>query len=120
MAGEILFKKKKIKKIVWNSSSQSLLAEIKTFRSSPWVANVDVVCGGQSGRWVLRRRRCLGLGLVDAVVWGLRFGIWVAPPPTMKWVWALGFGFLRRQNGFGRWVLWLLVFSGEFFRQVYS
>ncbi|GMY14369.1 hypothetical protein FCV25MIE_09608 [Fagus crenata] len=42
------------------SSSQSLLAGIKTFRSSPWVANVDVVCGGQSGRWVLRRRRCLG------------------------------------------------------------
>uniref|UniRef100_A0A2N9G1L9 Transmembrane protein n=1 Tax=Fagus sylvatica TaxID=28930 RepID=A0A2N9G1L9_FAGSY len=85
------------------SSSQSLLAGIKTFRSSPWVANVDVVCGGQSGRWVLRRRRCLGWGLVDAVVWGLRIGIWVAPPPTVKWVWALGFGFLRRQNGFGRW-----------------
>uniref|UniRef100_A0A2N9IK46 Transmembrane protein n=1 Tax=Fagus sylvatica TaxID=28930 RepID=A0A2N9IK46_FAGSY len=85
------------------SSSQSLLAGIKTFRSSPWVANVDVVCGGQSGRWVLRRRLCLGWGLVDTVVWGLRFGIWVAPPPTVKWVWALGFGFLRRQNGFGRW-----------------
>jgi hypothetical protein len=85
------------------SSSQSLLAGIKTFRSSLWVANVDVVCGGQSGRWVLRRRRCLGWGLVNAVIWGLRIGIWVAPPPTVKWVWALGFGFLRRQNGFGRW-----------------
>ncbi|GMY10870.1 phosphoenolpyruvate/phosphate translocator 2, chloroplastic-like, partial [Fagus crenata] len=81
----------------------SLLAGIKTFRSSPWVTNVDVFCGGQSGRWVLRRRHCLGWGLVDTVVWGLRFGIWVAPPPTVKWVWALGFGFLRRQNGFGRW-----------------
>jgi hypothetical protein len=68
------------------------------------VAGVVVVAvGGQSGRWVLRRRRCLGWGLVDTVVWGLRFGIWVAPPPTVKWVWALGFGFLRRQNGFGRW-----------------
>uniref|UniRef100_A0A2N9ETW5 Transmembrane protein n=1 Tax=Fagus sylvatica TaxID=28930 RepID=A0A2N9ETW5_FAGSY len=72
------------------SLSQSLLARIKTFRSSPWVANVDVVCGGQSGRWVLRLRCCLGWGLVDAVVWGLRFGIWVAPPPTVKWVWDLG------------------------------
>ena len=68
------------------------------------VAGVVVVAvGGQSGRWVLRRRRCLGWGLVDTVIWGLRFGIWVAPPPTVKWVWALGFGFLRRQNGFGRW-----------------
>ncbi|GMY34141.1 hypothetical protein FCV25MIE_29383 [Fagus crenata] len=85
------------------SSSQSLLAGIKTFRSSPWVANVDVVYSGQSGRWVLRRHRCLGWGLVDAIVWGLRFGIWVASPPTVKWVWALGFGFLRQQNGFGRW-----------------
>uniref|UniRef100_A0A2N9HMZ7 Uncharacterized protein n=1 Tax=Fagus sylvatica TaxID=28930 RepID=A0A2N9HMZ7_FAGSY len=43
------------------------------------VAGVVVVAvGGQSGRWVLRRRRCLGWGLVDTVVWGLRFGIWVA------------------------------------------
>ena len=85
------------------SSSQSLLAGIKTLRSSPWVANIDVVYGGQSGCWVLRWRRCLGWGLVDTVVWGLRFGIWVAPPPTVKWVWALGFGFLRQKNGFGWW-----------------
>ncbi|GMY34929.1 hypothetical protein FCV25MIE_30171 [Fagus crenata] len=89
--------------VLWWWQWVSLLAGIKTFRSSPWVANVDVVCGGQSGCWVLRRRRCLGWGLVDTVVRGLRFGIWVAPPPTVKWVWALGFGFLRRQNGFGRW-----------------
>ena len=42
------------------------------------VAGVVVVAvGGQSGCWVLRRRRCLGWGLVDTVVWGLRFGIWV-------------------------------------------
>ena len=73
------------------SSSQSLLVGIKTFRSSPWVANIDVVCGGQSSCWVLRWRHCLGWGLVDTVVWGLRFGIWVAPPPTVKWVWGGGF-----------------------------
>ncbi|GMY08633.1 hypothetical protein FCV25MIE_03872 [Fagus crenata] len=64
-----------------------------------WGCGVVVVVGGQSSRWW--RRRCLGWGLVDTVIWGLRFG--VCPPPTVKWVWALGFGFLRRQNGFGRW-----------------
>ncbi|GMY29650.1 hypothetical protein FCV25MIE_24892 [Fagus crenata] len=60
---------------------------------SPWVANVDVVCGDQSGRWALRRRRCLGWGLVDTVVWGLGFGFWVALPPTVKWVWLWVLGF---------------------------
>uniref|UniRef100_A0A2N9ELK2 Uncharacterized protein n=1 Tax=Fagus sylvatica TaxID=28930 RepID=A0A2N9ELK2_FAGSY len=69
------------------------------------VAGVVVVAvGGQSGRWVLRRRRCLGWGLVDTVVWGLRFGIWVCSAsdgemglgfgfwvsPTAKWLWPMG------------------------------
>ncbi|GMY24241.1 hypothetical protein FCV25MIE_19487 [Fagus crenata] len=87
--------------LIMNGSIRSLAWFSVNVDEPMGIATRDV--GGQSGRWVLRRRRCLGWGLVDTVVWGLRFGIWVAPPPTVKWVWALGFGFLRRQNGFGRW-----------------